>query len=66
MGKEQSKQCVVYLNDGKHEYATASGDKELAKISKELNRAGFEIVGIRDLNTALALCESDLRRQRYD
>ncbi len=67
MTKEQSNQCVVYINkNGQHEYATANGDKELAKISNQLNKAGFNIVGIRDLNTALRLCENDLRQQRFD
>jgi hypothetical protein len=67
MNKEFSGKCVLYLNkSGQYEYATASGNQELAKISQELSAAGFSILGIRDIDVALALCQSDFQKQRYD
>jgi len=67
MKKESSGKCVLYLNKSAHyEYATANESQELAKISQELSNAGFSILGIRDLDVALALCQSDLREQRHD
>ena len=61
-GVSSAGQCVFYIDEnGHYAYSTFSTNKEAERITKELSNAGFTVLGIKDVDSACKLCESQIR-----